>query len=197
MHVVVFSFFLRLFFVYLFVAFQVWMWKVLVSPTHLAQSLHWLPMRARIQHRVSTLCFNVITGTGPQYLSKLLYRCILPLEIFALPQIQGFSKFLVLIPKHQGRGQKKMPVPLCGIYIMIFLTVFAVPNSDIIQTGPKNTSLPEKLLCPHAVPLANLCEYNNYCFLGVSAESILVSHCDVYFRRWFSFACIMGSKHGA
>ena len=37
------------------------------------QSLHWLPIRARIQYKISTLCFNVITGTGPQYLSELLH----------------------------------------------------------------------------------------------------------------------------
>ena len=36
------------------------------------QSLQWLPIRARIQYKISTLCFNVITGTGPQYLSELL-----------------------------------------------------------------------------------------------------------------------------
>ena len=27
------------------------------------QSLHWLPIRAQIQYKISTLCFNVITGT--------------------------------------------------------------------------------------------------------------------------------------
>ena len=37
------------------------------------QSLHWLPIRARIQYKISKLCFNVITGTGPQYLSELLH----------------------------------------------------------------------------------------------------------------------------
>ena len=31
------------------------------------KSLHWLPIRTRIQYKISTLCFNVITGTGPQY----------------------------------------------------------------------------------------------------------------------------------
>ena len=36
-------------------------------------SLHWLPIRARIQYKISTFCFNVITGTGPQYLSELLH----------------------------------------------------------------------------------------------------------------------------
>ena len=37
------------------------------------QSLHWLPIRTRIQYKISTLCFNVVTGTGPQYLSELLH----------------------------------------------------------------------------------------------------------------------------
>ena len=37
------------------------------------QSLHCLPIRARIQYKLSTLCFNVITGTEPQYLSELLH----------------------------------------------------------------------------------------------------------------------------
>ena len=37
------------------------------------QSLHWLPIRACIQYKISTLCFSVITCTGPQYLSKLLH----------------------------------------------------------------------------------------------------------------------------
>ena len=37
------------------------------------QSLYWLLIRARIQYKISTLCFNVITSTGPQYLSELLH----------------------------------------------------------------------------------------------------------------------------
>ena len=37
------------------------------------QSLQWLPIRARIQSKISTLCFNVITGTGPHYPSELLH----------------------------------------------------------------------------------------------------------------------------
>ena len=37
------------------------------------QSLHCLPIRARIQYKISTLCSDVITGTGPQYLSELLH----------------------------------------------------------------------------------------------------------------------------
>ena len=37
------------------------------------QSLHWLPTRSQIQYKICTLCFNVSTGTGPQYLSELLH----------------------------------------------------------------------------------------------------------------------------
>ena len=37
------------------------------------QSLHWLPVRIRIQYKISRLRFIVITGTGPQYLSELLH----------------------------------------------------------------------------------------------------------------------------
>ena len=37
------------------------------------QSLHWLPIRARIQYKICTTCFNTITGSRPQYLSELLH----------------------------------------------------------------------------------------------------------------------------
>ena len=34
--------------------------------------LHWLPVTHRIQYKMSTICFNSISGTAPQYLSDLL-----------------------------------------------------------------------------------------------------------------------------
>ena len=34
--------------------------------------LHWLPVTHRIQYKISTICFNTISGTAPQYLSDLL-----------------------------------------------------------------------------------------------------------------------------
>ena len=37
------------------------------------QSLYWLPIRARMQYKICTTCFNAITGSGPQYLSELPY----------------------------------------------------------------------------------------------------------------------------
>ena len=50
-----------------------------VSP--LLQKLHWLPISCRIEHKVSSLCYNSLSGVGPQYLSNLtqLYtssRCL-------------------------------------------------------------------------------------------------------------------------
>ena len=36
------------------------------------ETLHWLPVTHRIQYKISTICFNSISGTAPQYLSDLL-----------------------------------------------------------------------------------------------------------------------------
>ena len=38
------------------------------------ETLHWLPVTHRIQYKISTICFNSISGTAPQYLSDLLQR---------------------------------------------------------------------------------------------------------------------------
>ena len=36
------------------------------------QTLHWLPVDARIQYKICSLCFNAINSSGPQYLADLL-----------------------------------------------------------------------------------------------------------------------------
>ena len=36
------------------------------------RTLHWLPVDARIKHKLCSLCFGAITSTGPVYLSDLL-----------------------------------------------------------------------------------------------------------------------------
>ena len=36
------------------------------------ETLHWLPVTYRIQYKISTICFNSISRTAPQYLSDLL-----------------------------------------------------------------------------------------------------------------------------
>ena len=38
---------------------------------HLA-SLHWLPMDSRIQYKLSSLCYNCLNSTAPDYLTELL-----------------------------------------------------------------------------------------------------------------------------
>ena len=39
------------------------------------ETLHWLPVTHRIQYKISTTCFNSISGTAPQYLSDLFQPC--------------------------------------------------------------------------------------------------------------------------
>ena len=36
------------------------------------ETLHWLLVTHRIQYKISTICFNSISGTAPEYLSDLL-----------------------------------------------------------------------------------------------------------------------------
>ena len=55
------------------VAWLICMAKKTYLDQPILQLLPWLPLRARIQYNISMLCFNVITGTGPQYLSELLH----------------------------------------------------------------------------------------------------------------------------
>ena len=40
--------------------------------TPLLTELHWLPVAQRIKYKVSCLCFQVLTGTAPSYISQLL-----------------------------------------------------------------------------------------------------------------------------
>ena len=36
------------------------------------QTLHWLPVNAKIQYKMCSLCFSAINSSGPQYLADLL-----------------------------------------------------------------------------------------------------------------------------
>ncbi|KAK7108618.1 hypothetical protein V1264_016319 [Littorina saxatilis] len=40
--------------------------------TPLLHTLHWLPIQARIDYKLSTLCFNFFSGSSPAYFSELL-----------------------------------------------------------------------------------------------------------------------------
>ena len=44
-----------------------------VSP--LLQKLHWLSINCRIEHKISSLCYSSLSGTGPQYFSDLSQVC--------------------------------------------------------------------------------------------------------------------------
>ena len=51
---------------------------VLLAPRHhhstpLLEKLHWLPISERIKYKVACVCFSVINGSGPAYLSKQLH----------------------------------------------------------------------------------------------------------------------------
>ena len=41
--------------------------------TPLLEKLHWLPISERIKYKVACVCFNAVNGSGPAYLSELLY----------------------------------------------------------------------------------------------------------------------------
>ena len=42
------------------------------SSTPLLEKLHWLPISERVKYKVACMCFSVINGSGPAYLSELL-----------------------------------------------------------------------------------------------------------------------------
>ena len=44
-------------------------------PPPLLVDLHWLPVERRVEYKIATICYNVITGTAPPYLSDLLELC--------------------------------------------------------------------------------------------------------------------------
>ena len=37
--------------------------------------LHWLPISNRIQYKLALICFHIVSGTAPPYLSELLHLC--------------------------------------------------------------------------------------------------------------------------
>ena len=43
-----------------------------VQVTPLLVDLHWLLVERRIEYKIATICYNVITGTAPPYLSDSL-----------------------------------------------------------------------------------------------------------------------------
>jgi hypothetical protein len=40
--------------------------------TPLLEQLHWLPIAQRIEYKLATMCFNIVNGTAPKYLSDIV-----------------------------------------------------------------------------------------------------------------------------
>ena len=38
--------------------------------------VYWLPVEQRIKYKTDCLCYQIITGTAPQYLAELVQICI-------------------------------------------------------------------------------------------------------------------------
>ena len=41
--------------------------------TPLLFDIHWLPISSRIQYKIALICFHIVSGTAPSYLSELLH----------------------------------------------------------------------------------------------------------------------------
>ena len=45
-----------------------------VSASHLLSNLHWLPVRKRIDFKITTLTYKVLSTQQPEYLHNLIYH---------------------------------------------------------------------------------------------------------------------------
>ena len=65
--------------------------------TPILQSLHWLPVSARVQYKLSCICFHAATGTSPRYISDLVHiytpsrqlRSSADTRIFRIPTVRN------------------------------------------------------------------------------------------------------------
>ena len=69
---------------------------ILRAPCHqnctpLLQQLHWLPISERIKHKTACMCYNVITGSVPSYLSELQHSYSPYAALSALRQTHACS----------------------------------------------------------------------------------------------------------
>ena len=83
-----------------------------ISP--LLMSLHWLPINARIEYKLSVICHSFLLDLSPIYLSDLLLVCT-PKEIFALLLIIQFCVSLSCEQRHLGIERFLLQPPQYGI----------------------------------------------------------------------------------
>ena len=97
-----------------------------VSATSLLRTLHWLPVKARIQYKIACLCFQCLShNTMPPYLSDLLHSYQPPRTLRSL------DTSLLSVPRFCletfGRRSFSVFAPLSGIpylYLSEKLSVF-------------------------------------------------------------------------
>ena len=125
------------------------------SPYCTLQSLHWLPVRAQIQYKISTIWFNVIMHTKPLWASPSTGT--LQLEIFAFPQIPTCTlEILYSTSSSKTLGHRSFS---CTTHLPYkYFLVFTIPSLRHHFDRPGlslNTSLLEKLLL--FFPLRSYC----------------------------------------
>ena len=108
-----------------------------VSATSLLRTLHWLPVKARIQYKIACLCFQCLShNTMPPYLSDLLYPYQPPRTLCSL------DTSLLSVPRFclETFGQRSFCFwPHC----LEFLTFISQKNSVFFnfQKEAKNSSV--------------------------------------------------------
>ena len=90
--------------------------------TSLLAKLHWLPISQIIDYKISSMCYNVVSDTGPPYLSDLLRLYVLSVLCVPLliPALFEFQK-----ERHCFKGS--VPSPISALSLgMNSLTQYAM-----------------------------------------------------------------------
>ena len=74
----------------------------------LLTKLHWLPIAQRIEYKVSSMCYDVVSETAPPYLSDLLHLYILSRSSGSSADIRTFR---ITKRKEKSQGQRNFPHP--------------------------------------------------------------------------------------
>ena len=82
------------------------------SSTEMLRALHWLPIRARIDYKISLFCYNALNGTAPSYIKDLIkYHC---------PQRTLRSKDLNLLEKPRTKLKRFGDRAFCNFGPMVW-----------------------------------------------------------------------------
>ena len=121
------------------------------------ETLHWLPVTHRIQYKISTICFNSISGTAPQYLSDLLQpynpskqlrsasdtRTFVTLRVnaktfgersfsYAGPSVEQFCPQTLRHSDSTSSFKAALKTNLLIIISKLFFTALPIPSSDTV-----------------------------------------------------------------